>query len=441
MKKTYRNICFFLILILNCGSIYGAWGKSVMPLGYIIFILMKLLKERKKKMIISLEQLYKVISEFFAESQLDEETKENLLGEFNFKYELDVVLDKYTENLVFDGNNIIQISDINIDDLQERMLEYDSYLIDIIDDFFKFNPSIFEILRIRINTKRYDNLLALEEKIEDAYSSFAECKMIGQEISNTMIKRLNYDIAKRNLFINIMSGCSSQDCKDLYYYSVYKARLNSGDADSLLNFKIYDKKIIDIIEKDVFQRSLFLVDTNREYTIVNLLLLHIDVKFRDKIINKELFYRKVISTIEAKVNNVEYDNLNELLMQAKYSLMYVMDMLFYEFIEEYNYLFKENDIKENNDMIDCSFVEEEIFYLINEVFEYTDIDVAKDTNIDFEVNIKAILIEAYYGLTKDERVIEAIKSHNNYGKYHFVTELFDDMMKNCNNKTKKRELE
>lgn len=72
---------------------------------------------------------------------------------------------------------------------------------------------------------------------------------------------------------------------------------------------------------------------------------------------------------------------------------------------------------------------------------YTDNEMANNFGTDYDNTIKSILIETYYELTEDERVIAAIKNHSNYGKYHFITGLFDDMMKNCNNKTKKRELE
>ena len=156
---------------------------------------------------------------------------------------------------------------------------------------------------------------------------------------------------------------------------------------------------------------------------------------------KELFYIKVIDIINNRIKKEEYDATDNDLIYAKYRLMYALDML-YQDEENYNgYLFlndRKNYINYNEDY--C-FIEKYIFYLINEVFMYTDNEMANDVSIDCANTIKSILIEAYYKLTKDERVIEAIKHHPNYGKYHFITGLFDDMMKNCNNKTKKRELE
>jgi len=66
-------------------------------------------------------------------------------------------------------------------------------------------------------------------------------------------------------------------------------------------------------------------------------------------------------------------------------------------------------------------------------------EVSKNDNKDFENNIKSILIEAYYELTKDERVIETIKNNPNYGKYHFITGLFDNIINKNKTKIKRKE--
>ena len=111
-----------------------------MPLSYILLIVMKILKEHKMKTTISKKQLGSVITEFLVESFLPDEVKNALLEDFDFEYELQLIMDNYgyyfyCEDNVIDLSPYTKIS--TIDNLLEEVSgEYDMDLIDIIDDFF-----------------------------------------------------------------------------------------------------------------------------------------------------------------------------------------------------------------------------------------------------------------------------------------------------------------
>ncbi len=428
-----------------------------MPVNYTLFTIMKLLKEHNKETVITKVQLAKAIGEFLEEAPLPEEVKDSLIENFDLDYELEIIFDKYAEFL-FNEDGVITLSSYvkmdTIDDLldessadygeeliniiDELPADYGEELINIIDDFFEFNVSIFEIIGIKIETELYDKGIELERNIVNGYIELARIELCNDKIPNGILNELKRNIIMRRFVFNqIKNNLSLQDYNDLYRYSHEKADLLNIDT---LELKIDNEELSITMDTDPFLRALFFIDNDTELIFSE--SFYKESKYNtDEGKTKELFYIKVIDIINNRIKKEEYDATDNDLIYAKYRLMYALDML-YQDEENYNgYLFlndRKNYINYNEDY--C-FIEKYIFYLINEVFMYTDNEMANDVSIDCANTIKSILIEAYYKLTKDERVIEAIKHHPNYGKYHFITGLFDDMMKNCNNKTKKRELE
>ncbi len=146
----------------------------------------------------------------------------------------------------------------------------------------------------------------------------------------------------------------------------------------------------------------------------------------------------IIDIINSRTNSNEKMTADDDLVLAKYRLMYAMDMLFHEVgrFDYYLFMNKRNNLEISGDY---SFIEKDIFYFIDEIFEYNDKEIANSMGADYDNTIKSILIEAYYILTKDERVIEAIKQHPNYGKHHFVTGLFNNIINKNKRKIKRKE--
>ena len=428
-----------------------------MPVNYTLFTIMKLLKEHNKETVITKVQLAKAIGEFLEEAPLPEEVKDSLIENFDLDYELEIIFDKYAEFL-FNEDGVITLSSYvkmdTIDDLldessadygeeliniiDELPADYGEELINIIDDFFEFNVSIFEIIGIKIETELYDKGIELERNIVNGYIELARIELCNDKIPNGILNELKRNIIMRRFVFNqIKNNLSLQEYNDLYRYSIERKDLLGTDT---LALKIENEELKLVMKEDPFLRTLFFVDDDKEFVLSE--SFYKESKYNtDEGKTKELFYNKVIDVINNRTNKKEYDCTDDDLIYAKYRLMYAMDML-YQDEENYNgYLFlndRKNYINYNEDYY---FIEKYIFYLIDEIFMYTDNEMANNFGTDYDNTIKSILIETYYELTEDERVIAAIKNHSNYGKYHFITGLFDDMMKNCNNKTKKRELE
>ncbi len=423
-----------------------------MPISYITLILMKLLKEREKKTIISLEQLSKVISEFLAE--LPEEQEEVLLEGKDlsedrdyetFSYELNAMINKYSNDIFQFENFIILNPNIEMDKLDDlinsEVIQYFEYIIEQVNEFVKNRKTaIFKIIGINVNEELYDNIMSLEENIEDDYEELAKQELSKENISSEKIlSNLKINIFKRNLLTYYLKeNCSIREYKDLCHLFMNKADSLSCDALKLLKLKIKSRKINNDLQSNPFLRALFIVDTNRELAFAKYLSSNIEKKDKTEEISKQRYYKRVIDIIDRKVNKKEYDSIYDSLTVAKYGLMYVMDLLYRkESISDY--LFMGGNIKEDTLDEDYSFAEDIVFYFINEVLEYTDMEVSKNDNKDFENTIKSILIEAYYELTKDERVIETIKNNLNYGKYHFITGLFDNIINKNKTKIKRKE--
>lgn len=413
-----------------------------MPVSYILFTIMKLLKEHNKKTTISKDVFSKAIGEFLIESSLHEEVKKSLLLDFDFDYEIEMILDKYAGYLS-NEDGMITLSPYakigTIDSLLENAsCEYDENLIKVIDKFYDFNVRVYKMIGIEVEIKLYEKAAELEKNIIKDYANLAEIERYKDKLTNSVLNNLKKNIIKRKfLFSQMKNNLSLQDYNNLYRYSIERKDLLGTDT---LALKIENEELKLVMKEDPFLRTLFFVDDDKEFVLSE--SFYKESKYNtDEGKTKELFYNKVIDVINNRTNKKEYDCTDDDLIYAKYRLMYALDMLYQDDNNFNGYLFMNNRKNYINYNEDYSFIEKEIFYLIDEIFMYTDNEMANNFGTDYDNTIKSILIETYYELTEDERVIEAIKNHPNYGKYHFITGLFDDMMKNCNNKTKKRELE
>ena len=411
-----------------------------MPVSYILFTLMKILKEHNKKTTISKGVLSRIIGEFLIESFLPEDVKNSLLQDYDLDYDIEVILDNYTYYLSNEDGMITlsPYTKIEVIDnlLEESSFEYDEELLNTIDSFYDFNVPVLEMLGIMMEEDLYKKALELENDIKTGYEDLALSEMHMENIPNDVLSNLKKNIIKRKfLFNQVKNNLSLQEYNDLYRYSIEMADILGTDS---LELKIENDEFELALETDPFLRALFFVDSDKELIFSE--SLYASNKYAcDDDKNKEIFFTKVIDAIDMRTNKNEYDDIDNDLITAKYQLMYALDMLYQDDNNYNGYLFMgdRNIILNGNE--DYSFMEKDIFYLIDEIFEYTDKEVANDLGIDYDNIIKSILIETYYDLTKDDRVIEAIKNHSNYGKHHFVTELFDNIVNKKKNKIKRKE--
>lgn len=408
-----------------------------MPLSYILLIVMKILKEHKMKTTISKKQLGSVITEFLVESFLPDEVKNALLEDFDFEYELQLIMDNYgyyfyCEDNMIDLSPYTKIS--TIDNLLEEVSgEYDRDLIDIIDDFFEFNIPILEIIGIKIDTNLYQKCLEIEENIEKGYESLAKADIEMNKIPDNVLSKLKKNIIKRKIVFNQMKhSLSLEEYNDLRLYSAHVSDCLNID---IANFKIENEEINFTLEEDPFHRALFFNDSEKELVFAE--SFYADNKYKsDEFKNKEIFYTMVLDVIDSRVNREEYDDVDNELIFSKYRLMYVLDML-YQDEKKYNgYLFLNDRLPNKSLDNDYSFIEDEIFYLIEEIFEYNEMEMV---DYYYDNSIKAILIETYYDLTNDERVVTTIKKHFNNGKNYFANQLFGSILNKSKKKIKRKE--
>lgn len=413
-----------------------------MPVSYILFTLMKILKEHNRKTTISRGVLLRIIGEFIIESYLSNEVKSSLLQDYDFDYDIEMMLDNYAGYLS-NEDGMITLSPYTkietIDSLLEELsYEYDEELLNTIDDFYDFNIHVLEMLGIKMEKELYKKGVELENDIKTNYEDLALSEMYKDNVPNDVLYNLKKNIIKRKfLFNQVKNNLTLEEYNDFYRYAIEMADILDIDSPDL---KIENDEFELTLETDPFLRALFFIDSDKELIFSE--SLYASNKYvSDEEKSREIFFTRVIDTIDKRTDKIEYDDIDNDLITAKYQLMYALDMLYQDDNNYNGYLFMgdRNIILTGNE--DYSFIEKDIFYLIDEIFEYTDIEVTNDLGVDYSSNIKAILIETYYDLTKDERVIEAIKNHSNFSNpnYHFTAGLFDNFIKKSKKKIKRKE--
>lgn len=411
-----------------------------MPVSYILFTVMKILKEHNRKTTVSRDVISRVIGEFFIKSLLPEEAKKSLLQDYDFNYEIEMILDNYAGYLTNEDGMITlspytKIETIN-DLLDDSSTLCDEELLNIIKEFYDFNIPILEMIGIKMEKNLYKNIMDSERDIEINYDELARYEINNEKVSKKILYELKKGIIKRNfIFSQIKHGLDLDEYNDLYMYSKYRYNLENIDA---LPMRIKNEDFDYIMKNDPFHRALFIMDSNRNLVFTNKFY-HSKEAEREEEKNKERFFTRVIDTISEHTSKYDSDKTDEDLVLAKYRLMYAIDSICHVEGDYDGYLFIGNKRDFSSYPEDYSFIEKEIFYLIDEIFEYSDNEIANDIIIDYNNAIKAMLIITYYNLTKDERVIDAIKSHHNYGNNHFTSQLFDSIVKNNKKKIKEKE--
>lgn len=388
-------------------------GSEVMHLSYIILNVMKILKEHKKNPVLSRNRIESIVDDFFAFYSLtDEVTISRDLDE-----KIDTFLDKYSNYFYEIDNNIILKKNVSTDVIEDLINltfgDMDREVGMLLAMYFRSNIDLYSLIGIRVEKEVYTLLTNLEYSIELAYENYAKNK------GDKLLQQIKMDLVRRNVMLNqIKHSLSIEEAEDLYKYGEFLG-VNESIDDSFLPIKKSNPDFEDRTSENPFHVALFTVDSPSDLAIQRKLFDLTHPCFQE-VNNEESFYRKVYDKIDARSQN------DKELILAKARLMYVLDYLCVK-DNSYDYiaLGKENkEIKGSN----YAFMEKEIFFLIDELFTYSDEEMIYEDDTNYFNKIKVCLIEAYYELTKDERIIPYIENNKYYQSNKIVRSLFDNIV-------------
>ena len=203
-----------------------------------------------------------------------------------------------------------------------------------------------------------------------------------------------------------------------------------------------DSFIEDELVEDPYLRAIFFKEDLALFNIAK----RIGIDSREKEVmnlkfSEQKFYVTFLNFLSEEMTKISEKELYYEFRICKYRLINVLDSVC-------DTLYIMDDKKEFSDEIsfyeNYSFIENKIFFFIDEVLKYDDDKYNFDESNYFNlVNyynniIKKVLVKTYYYLTSDDRVISAIKNNSLYGVNKISTELLDEAINGDNKKTKKR---
>lgn len=399
-------------------------GSETVLLSYIILNAIKLLKEHKKNPVLSRSTIESIIDDFFAFYSLSDEVTLN----YDLDDKIDAFLDKYSRFFYVNENNIILKRSVSTDALDElidiNFSDIDREVGMLLSMYFHSNMDLYSLLGIKIEKEVYTTLINLEYNIEFAYEKYYKYK------DEKLLKKIKMDLLRRNILLEqIRHSFSIEEAEDLYKYGAYLGVGNVYD-ESVLPIKKANYDFEDRVNESPFHEALFTVDSPSDLAVQRKLFDLTHPYFYEQT-SEENFYRKVYEIIDIK-SQTDKDLIN-----AKARLMYVLDYLCVKG-NTYDYLIlgKKKEQAGNNNYV---FMEKEIFFLIDELFTYADEEMLFEEDTNYFNKIKASLIEAYYDLTKDERIIPYIENNPNYSHNKIICSLFDNVVKKKKKKIKKLE--
>lgn len=405
-----------------------------LPFKYIVLCMIRTLNERNMPLIINKTTLVHYITAVIGELLYTVEEKKEIGKSFDFQYELDDLLDKYYSYFENKDNEIIFDADY-IDSLDalinEEIDEYDQEVISDFDYAIEGNTNLLDVLGVKINRKLYNFLLDIEKDIEDCYDDLYALHSNVFEISENekeicdKLRKLH--MKKIVMFVNSKNLLSDTEYYDIMQYSSNIVDRISDDGVITLLYESDQFNEADIVS-DAFLKSIF---TNSDSYICNLdetFIVNYSKIDNNEIYNRIKFYTTLLGHLDIEINS-SYGLLKSELIKVKYRIMNVLDSAYSTstFIGNYDNL--NNDYKENYD-----FMSECVYYFISEMLLYGD-DQYKNKSYDTE-NImvyldnmmKKILVETYYELSKDEMVVEEIKSNELYGINSISSGLLRDII-------------
>lgn len=413
-----------------------------LPFDYIVFYLFGILKYRNKKTRIKRNNLYFCIKKLIDFIIFDDKEKYEIISQFDFNEEVSVLINDYFEYLDLTDDTLVLDSSTSMYDINSILSsieeDYDEEIIERIKVEIDNNYEFLELLGINIQKQIASNLIDLEMEIEMAYNDFP--RKTGDDKFYYNLKKLLF---KRKIFN--MTLKNNMDIEEYYDICTYVSSLayNSIDDCISINFMMEDDSFIeDELVEDPYLRAIFFKEDLALFNIAK----RIGIDSREKEVmnlkfSEQKFYVTFLNFLSEEMTKISEKELYYEFRICKYRLINVLDSVC-------DTLYIMDDKKEFSDEIsfyeNYSFIENKIFFFIDEVLKYDDDKYNFDESNYFNlVNyynniIKKVLVKTYYYLTSDDRVISAIKNNSLYGVNKISTELLDEAINGDNKKTKKR---
>ena len=387
------------------------------PVAYVIFEIMIILKENNKDTSISTKTLIIFLKKLIGLLDFDKEELEDLIFDFDFSNELSFFLSEYEDYFQMEENIITLDDDVSIDKLkyliEEVTYNYDDQFIIQIYNIISNNYCFLEILGININTQVYDFMLKLEEELEKEYLDFCYYDLFYEEERYQKIKKIKlFRIIIDTMYINVDNSFDVVDNKNLLKY----AKNNALDRAIFINEPV-SKYVLSSKMETSFKKR------NKSFNMDDMARLN--------------FYLMYLKLLNNEINRVLNDDVKDELMITKYRLMYAIDSIY----DLMNFNKEEEIININHGY---GFIVPNVYFYAFEILCCSDsnykINGTNDKNvITYYFNIiKKLYIETYYKLTGNENIINNIKNNSFYGVNKISTELFNSFIIDDNIKKKKR---
>lgn len=414
------------------------------PVAYVIFEIMIILKENNKDTSISTKTLIIFLKKLIGLLDFDKEELEDLIFDFDFSNELSFFLSEYEDYFQMEENIITLDDDVSIDKLkyliEEVTYNYDDQFIIQIYNIISNNYCFLEILGININTQVYDFMLKLEEELEKEYLDFCYYDLFYEEERYQKIKKIKlFRIIIDTMYINVNNSFDEIDNKNLIKYAKDSSRF-MRDEERLL--QIFDNPPFnqEYLLNNALDRAIFINEPVSKHVLSS--KMETSFKKRNKSFNMDdmarlNFYLMYLKLLNNEINRVLNDDVKDELMITKYRLMYAIDSIY----DLMNFNKEEEIININHGY---GFIVPNVYFYAFEILCCSDsnykINGTNDKNvITYYFNIiKKLYIETYYKLTGNENIINNIKNNSFYGVNKISTELFNSFIIDDNIKKKKR---
>lgn len=414
------------------------------PVAYVIFEIMIILKENNKDTSISTKILIVFLKKLIGLLDFDKEELEDLVFDFDFGNELSFFLSEYGDYFQMEENIITLDDDVSIDKLkyliEEVTYNYDTDFILDVYNIISNNYCFLEILGININTDVYDFMLKLEEELEKEYLDFCYYDLFCEEERYQKLKKIKLlRIIIDTMYINLNNSFNIVDRKNLFKYAKSNC-ISMKDEERLLQIFDITSFNQEYLLNNALDRAIFINEPVSKHVLAS--KMETSLKKRNKSFNMDdmarlNFYLMYLKLLNNEINRVLNDDVKDELMITKYRLMYAIDSIY----DLMNFNKEEEIININHGY---GFIVPNVYFYAFEILCCSDsnykINGTNDKNtMTYYFNIiKKLYIETYYKLTGNENIINNIKNNNFYGVNKISTELFSSFISNDDNKKKKR---
>lgn len=412
------------------------------PFKYIILLLFRFLDDRDMALVLKRSTLTKYMASLIRILSTSADDFEEIISTFNFEEELDLFISEYSYYLLDNNENSIIFDYEDIEELdcliESAEAEYDENLIDVIADIMYNEVSLIETLGVKIEKELYHVLLNNEEQTKRLYSALG--KVTNSKEKEEIIKKINsHRKISRKLFDNMDKHLDYSKCYDLLIYA--DDYTDKRDKGFFKPVKIHEEN--PFVTNGAILRSIFGDDDGSLYMFtlrdkMDKFMINKDTPLTERNMSELNFYLLYLSLLDREINaSFDYE-LREELIAAKYRLMYVLDTI-YDVRTFLSYNDPVVSFQENN----YNFIREIVYKLIEDILDTTDTEYFMNTQSGKPVKdiisyyytvIEKLFVEAYFSITKDKNIIEAIKGNEYFG----INKISSSFLSEILSKPKKR---